>query len=90
MPQVDAETKALQDAIYLSKVARARRTPMSEKLATGAHLFDEGMQQMRAAIRSDNPSFTAEQVEREVTRRLKIRKLLDEGNLYRDAGVLDE
>ncbi len=90
MSQVDVETKTLQDAIFLSKVARARRTPMSERLATGAHLFDEGMQQMRAAIRSDNPSFTDEQIEREVTRRLRIRRLLDEGNIYRDAGVLDE
>ena len=90
MPQVEAETKALQDSIFLSKVARARRTPISEKLATGAHLFDEGMQQMRAAIRSDAPSLSDEQVEREVTRRLRIRRLLDEGNLYRDAGMIDE
>ena len=35
MSEIDLETKALQDSIFLSKFARARRTPISEKLADG-------------------------------------------------------
>lgn len=84
MPQVDPEIKALQDAIFLSKVARARRTPISEKLADGPLLFDQGMQVMSNAIRSEFPDFTDSQVDREIRRRLAIAKRLADGDLYRD------
>lgn len=85
MSQVDPETKALQDSIFLSKVARARRTPMSEKIADGPLLFDQNMSIMRGAIRSEHPEYTDQQVEKEVDRRLAIAKRIDDGNLYRNA-----
>ena len=90
MSQIDPETKALQDSIFLSKIARARRTPISEKLADGPLLFDQGMQVMRSAIRSEHRDFTDAQVEREVCRRLAIAKRLSDGDLYRNAGVVGE
>lgn len=90
MSRVDPELKALQDSIFLSKVAKARRTPVSEKMADGPLLFDQGMEIMRSAIRSEFREFTDAQVDREVRRRLAIAKRLSDGDLYQDVGVIDE
>lgn len=90
MPSVDLETKAMQDEIYRSKVLRAREMSIGERMALGPKLFDEGMSLMRSSIRSDHPDFNDQQIEAEVTRRLKIRRALNERGIYRDAGVLDE
>lgn len=90
MADEDPELKALQDAIFRSKVARARRTPLSEKLAEGPRLFDEGIAMMRAAIGSENRDASDAQVEREVRRRLAIARRLADGDLYREAGEMDE
>ena len=90
MSPVDPETRQLQNEIYRSKVLRARQMSIGEKMALGAQLFDQNMAIMRASIRTDHPDSTEEQIEAEVGRRLAIAKRLDEGNLYRDAGVLDE
>ncbi|MDA1052254.1 MAG: hypothetical protein O3C40_17490 [Planctomycetota bacterium] len=90
MSQVDPEIKALQDSIFLSKVARARRTPINERLAAGPLLFDQCCRIMRDGIRGQFPDYTAEQVEREFQRRLAIGKKLSDGKIYRDAGMIDE
>ena len=90
MSQLDPEIKALQDAIFLSKVRRARETPMSRKIADGPLLFDQSLQTMRCSIRSENPGYTQEQVEQEVGRRLRIARLISDGDRYRDAGEVDE
>ena len=87
---MDTRVKALQDAVFLTKVARARRTPMEEKILDGPRLFDQNCEIMRGAIRSENPAFTPEQVERELRRRLAIARRIDEADLYRDAGIVDE
>ena len=90
MSQVDPEIKALQDSIFLSKVARARRTPIDEKIFDGPRLFDQSCARMCDGIRHDHPDFTEQQVQRELRRRLKIKRLLDERGLYVDAGYIDE
>ncbi|MCB9941888.1 MAG: hypothetical protein H6823_26935 [Planctomycetaceae bacterium] len=90
MSEVDPEIKALQDSIFLSKVARARRTPIDEKIFDGPRLFDQSCARMRSGIRHEHPDFTSEQVERELRRCLKIKRLLDERGLYVDAGYIDE
>ena len=90
MTSPDPETKALQDAIFLSKVARARQTPMSQKIADGPLLFDQNIEIMRAGIRADHPEFSPEQVEKEISRRLKIARMIDEADIYQDAGTIDE
>lgn len=90
MSQVDPEIKALQDSIFLSKVAKARRTPMSQRLADGPLLFDQCCRIMRDGIRGQFPDYTEEQVEKEFRRRLAIGKKLSDGNIYRDVGMIDE
>lgn len=90
MSQVDPEIKALQDSIFLSKVAKARRTPINERLADGPILFDQCCQVMRAGIRGQFPDYSAKQVDEEFRRRLAIGKRLSDGNIYVDAGMMDE
>jgi hypothetical protein len=90
MCSIDPEIIQLENEIFRSKVMRARRMSFSEKFALGAQLFDENMAVMRGAIRSDHPDFTDDQIEDEVIRRLAIARKLEDGDLYRDAGVLDE
>ncbi|MEO8498767.1 MAG: hypothetical protein ABI614_27200 [Planctomycetota bacterium] len=90
MSQVDPEIKALQDSIFLSKVAKARRTPIEERLADGPLLFDACCGIMRDGIRWQFPDYNEEQVEKEFRRRLAIGKKLSDANFYRDGGMLDE
>lgn len=90
MSPVDPEIVRLQNEIYRSKVLRARRMTVGEKVAEGIRMFRLGMGIMRGSIRTDHPEFTEEQVEAEVARRLRIGKKLSDGHLYRDAGVVDE
>lgn len=89
MGHVDPEIKALQDSIFLTKVARARRTPIDEKIFDGPRLFDQVCQRMRDGIQRECPEFTAEQVEDELRRRLAIKRQLDERGFYQDAGYID-
>ena len=90
MTTPDPETKALQDAVFLSKVARARQTPMSEKIADGPLLFDQNIEIMRSGIQSEHPEYSPEQVEHEIRRRLRIARMIDETGIYQDAGTTDE
>ena len=90
MSQVDPEIKALQHAIFLSKVAQARRMSMGEKFAAGPLLFDQNCRIMRDEIRVQYPDYTEEQVEDEVRRRLAVEKQLSDGDIYVDAGMIDE
>ncbi len=90
MTQIDAGVRALQDSVFLTKAARARRTPLAEKISDGPRLFDPSCEIMRGGIRSENPEFTPEQVEQELRRRLAIARKTDEAGLYHDAGVVDE
>ena len=90
MTQMDAGVRTLQDSVFLTKVARARRTPMDEKILDGPRLFDQSCEIMRGGIRSENPEFSPEQVEQELRRRLAIARKIDDAGRYRDAGVVDE
>lgn len=88
--QVDAETKALMDAIFVEKIRRARETPMDQKILDGPRLFDANCQIMRSGIRAQFPDFSDEQVEQELRRRLAIARRIDEAGIYTDVGVWDE
>jgi len=81
MSETGAGDRALQDSVFLTKVARARQTPMAEKILDGPRLFDQS---------SENPDFTSEQVEQELRRRLAMARRIDDAGLYRDARVVDE
>ena len=90
MSQVDPEIKALQDSIFLSKVARARKEPMDVKIFDGPRLFDQSCILIRSGIRAEHPNFTEQQVEQELRRYLKIQRVMQERGLYVDAGFIDE
>ncbi len=90
MPQIDSKTKALQNSIFQSKVARARQQPIDEKIFEGPRLFDQVCQRMRDGIRQERPQFTDDEVEDELRRRLAITKRIDERGFYEDAGYIDE
>ena len=86
----DHDVTSLQASIFLSKIARARQTPVDQKMMLGPRLFDEVCQRIRDGIRHENGDFTDEQVERELRRRLAIQRRLDERGFYEDAGWIDE
>ena len=88
--QVDSGIKALQDEIFLSKVKRARRMSIDERLMEGLHLFDRCLSLMRDGITASHPEFSPEQVETEVWRRLAFARRLDDAGLYRPAGVVGD
>ena len=90
MSQVDAETKALMNSIFIEKVLRARRRSGGEKMLDGPRLFEDGCTMMRSGIRWQYPEFNDQQVEVELRRRLAIRRKIDEAGIYQPAGVLDE
>jgi hypothetical protein len=48
-------SRELIDDIYREKVRRARRTPLAEKLLSGAELFEEACARMAAGIRMQYP-----------------------------------
>ena len=90
MSQVDAETKALMDSIFIGKALRARRRSGGTKMLDGPRLFADGCALMRSGIRWQFPEFSDQQVEAELRRRLAIRRKIDEAGIYRNGGVLDE
>ena len=90
MSDIDPEVKSLQDAIFLSKIARARRKPICEKIMEGPRLFDLTCQRMRDGIRHEFPESDDLQVEQELRRRLRIKRKIDEQGFYQDAGPMDE
>ena len=90
MNQLDEATLELMDAIFADKVRRAINRPMDQRLLDGPRLFESSCQMMRNGIRSQFPSYSAEQVEDELRRRLAIKRQIDEAGIYTDAGVLDE
>lgn len=90
LSQVDSEILALQDEIFLSKVKRARRMSIDERMMEGLHLFDRCLSLMRDGITTSHPEFSPEQVEQEVRRRLAIARRLDDAGLYRPAGVVGD
>ena len=87
---VDPETKALQDSIFLTKVARARKQSPGEKMMEGPRLFDLACQRMRDGIRHQFPHYDEQQVDAELGRRLKVKREIDEQGFYETLGNIDE
>lgn len=80
---IDPETKQLQDSIQRSKVERAKALTFEQRFRAGADLFDEGMRWMRGMIESQNPAWSADEVDAEIQRRKAIRRKVDDAGLYR-------
>ena len=89
MSQFDEQSMDLQRQIFRSKVAKAKRATMAQNLADGPMLFDQSVELMRDAIRTEHPDFTAAQIQGEVRRRLRIAKRIDDASIYKDAGTID-
>jgi hypothetical protein len=70
-------TDELIDSIYLEKVQRARRTPISEKLMAGPRLFAFSCEASRAGIRLQNPKASPAEVELLLRKRLELRQHLE-------------
>ena len=51
---------------------------IAEKLQAGAELFEDACEVARCGIRSTHPAWSAEEVERELARRLEIGRKLEE------------
>jgi hypothetical protein len=90
MSQLDSETKRLIAAIDRDKVQQARQSPADVKVLDGPRLFDMNCIMARAGIRSQYPSYSEEQVELELARRLAIARRFAEGQIYRRVEAGDE
>lgn len=82
--------KPLMDSIFIEKALRTRRRPIDEKMLDGPKLFEDCCLLMRSGIRSQFPDYTAEQFEKELRRRLEIRRRINEAGIYKNVGILDE
>ena len=90
MPDIDPEIKALQDSIFLNKVARARKTEMSQRILDGVQLYDDVRARMLGGVRSQFPQYTEDEVQRELRRRLIIIRRIKDAGLYQPAGSIHE
>ena len=90
MSEVDPEIKAQKDAESLAKVAAARRVSIGERIAAGPRMFDENCRIMKDEIRTEFPDSSDSQVEEEFRKRLAEEKKVSDGDLYVDAGWIDE
>lgn len=70
-------TRELIDELYRERVLRARRTPLENKILSGATLFDEACRRMEAGIRGLHPEADDEAVRAMLRRRLEIGRRLD-------------
>lgn len=89
MSQFDRQTLDLPQAIFHSKIAKAKRATMDQNLADGPMLFDQSVRLMRDAIRTEHPEFSDAQIQGEVRRRLRIAQRIDDSLIYQDAGTID-
>lgn len=77
------ESQPLIDEIFREKVLRARATPPEQRFLEGFELFEMGMVLMRDSVRAQHPEFTADEVDREVSRRFDTFRRLEEQLIYR-------
>ena len=74
------EFQPLIDEIFREKVLRARAQSPGEKFVAGLRLFENVVIRMRGGIRAQFPQFSAEEVEKELYRRIeRIRQVEDHG-----------
>ena len=79
-------TKELIEAIDAEKVRRAREMTFEQRFLAGADLFDMACQFAEAGIRSQFPNANQQQVRRELHRRLRIGRMLENQSTAMSAG----
>jgi hypothetical protein len=63
-------TPGMIDEIYREKVLRARRTPIQDKVLSGAQLFEMVAERMKAGLRSENPGADEATIEALLVKRI--------------------
>ncbi len=71
-------TPELIKRLYQDKVDAARRMTFEQKFMAGAELFDFACSVTLSGIRGQNPTFTEEQVQAELRRRIEIGRRIQE------------
>ena len=74
---------ALQRAIYLEKVERARQMTIGERLAAGIELFEESVGRMKVGIRLRFPEADEAEVDQLLRDQLLRLQSLHEKDFYR-------
>lgn len=77
------DLQALQAAIDQSNIRRAAELSMADKLRMGADLYDDGIRLLRQVIKAEQPSFTDEQIDRELDRRRAILRRIEDAGRFR-------
>jgi len=76
------DIRALADDIFRDRIRRARSMSPGKKVLLGPELFDYACGITLSGIRAQNPDYTEEECRRELSRRLRIARRLDEAGLY--------
>ncbi len=84
------DLQALQAAIDQSNIRRAAELSMSDKLRMGADLYDDGIRLLRQVIKAEQPSFTDEQIDRELDRRRAIVRRIEDAGRFRPYVASDD
>ena len=87
---VDPEIKKLQDSIQRSKVQRAQKISIVEKLLDGARLFDQVRDRIKAGIRSRHPDWNEDAVHQEFLGLLRKQRTREEKSIYTVVGQLND
>ena len=90
MPDIDPEIKALQDSIFLNKVARARRMTPAERFLDGLRLSANVMGMIALDTAGQTPAQATESLRKEFARRLRIRRAMIDHNFFKPAGSIDD
>jgi len=70
-------SRELIDALFIDKVLAARQRSFEEKFLAGGELHMAAIERMQAGILMENPEASAEQVAKELQRRIAINRLLE-------------
>ena len=79
-----AEIRRMADEIFRDKVLRARRIPPDKRIELGPQLFDWAVRQTLDGIRRQYPQADETEVRRILSRRMAIKRRLDEEGIYVD------
>lgn len=74
---------AISEAKFRDRVRAARRQSPGDKIRAAFELFESACGLMRSGILHDNPALSEDELRREMRRRFRIARQLDEANCYR-------
>jgi hypothetical protein len=78
------EIERMADDIFRDKVLRARKTPPDKRIELGPQLFDGAVRNTLNGIRNQHPNADEAEVRRILSKRMAIKRRLDEDGIYID------